>query len=70
MIFMWQRGSMTVYRIGLAKTNEARELFLAVEQEIYNTFFQKSLIQETLQQGDIHLLIFDSNTQTILKWTH
>lgn len=66
--FYLAKGQYDVYRKGIAKNNENRVLYLAIEEEIYNTFFQKTLIQEITQEENIFLLIFNSVTQTIVKW--
>lgn len=66
--FYLAKGQYDVYRRGLAKNQEERTLFLAVEQEIYETFFQKLLIQETIIEEKIYLIVFNHETQRIVKW--
>lgn len=66
--FYLAKGQYDVYKKGLAKNNEDRKLYLAIEMETYNTFFQRELIREIILEESIFLLIFNSDTQTIVQW--
>ena len=66
--FYEAKGQYDIYRRGLAKNNEQRKLYLAIDEEIYLTFFQKTLIQETVSEEKIYLLVFNHQTQSIVQW--
>ena len=66
--FYEAKGQYDIYRRGLAKNNEQRKLYLAIDEEIYETFFQKTLIQETISEEKIYLIVFNHQTQNIVKW--
>ncbi|MBO0937632.1 hypothetical protein J2I47_13830 [Fibrella sp. HMF5335] len=54
--------------MGLAAENIDRVLFLAVDTDVYTSFFTKSLISQTIEQDRISLLIIDITTKRIIKW--
>ncbi|NUN99978.1 MAG: hypothetical protein HUU01_05120 [Saprospiraceae bacterium] len=64
------RGSIarSMYRRGLAKNQIDRILFLAIEEDIFNTFFQKPLISETIREEQIFVLVFSHLEQKIKQW--
>ncbi len=66
--FYEAKGQYDIYRRGLRKTNDPRTLFLAVEDEVFDTFFQKPLILETVEEEAINLLIFNLLTEKIVQW--
>jgi hypothetical protein len=66
--FYEAKGKYDLYRLGLSKENANRVLYLAVELQVYETFFQKPLIQEIINQDKISLLIIDSPSSSIVEW--
>lgn len=66
--FYLAKGQYDVYRKGLSKNEVDRKLYLAIEEEIYESFFQKALIREIISEENIFLIIFNSTTQTIVQW--
>ena len=66
--FYEAKGKYDLYRLGLKKEERGRHLFLAIEKDIYKDFFQKSLIQEMVEEDKISFLIFDNTTKTIVEW--
>lgn len=43
-------------------------MYLAVDVEVYESFFQKSLISETLEEESVSLIVYDIQTKRIVKW--
>jgi len=45
-----------------------RILYLAIRNTVYNTFFQKPIVQIVLKRRNLNLLIFDETQEAILQW--
>ena len=61
-------GQFLLYRRILQKKEADRHLFLAVPEFAYNTFFQRPLIQEILEDDKIDLIVFDHLQNNIILW--
>ena len=66
--FYEAKGQYDLYKRGLRKIGSNRKLYLAVEDNTYDSFFTKSIIQETLEEDKISVIIFNSQTKRIVKW--
>ncbi|MBN8821646.1 MULTISPECIES: element excision factor XisH family protein [unclassified Spirosoma] len=66
--FYEAKGQYDVYRRGLKKEGVQRKLYLAVDVDVYETFFQKSLIAELLEDELISLLVYDIPMKRIVQW--
>lgn len=66
--FYEAKGQYDVYRRGLRKEAIQRKLYLAIDVDVFETFFQKSLIAETLEEEFISLVVYDISTKRIVKW--
>ena len=66
--FYEAKGKYDLYRLGLKKEERGRQLYLAIEKDVYKDFFQKSLIQEMVEEDKISFLIFDNTTNAIVEW--
>jgi XisH protein len=66
--FYEAKGKYDLYRLGLKKEERARHLFLAIDKDVYKDFFQKSLIQEMVEEDKISFIIIDIETKTIVEW--
>ncbi len=66
--FYEAKGQYDVYRKGLKKEKIEHKLFLAVEEDVYNSFFQKILIQEIVEEDQISLLIYNIVSKSIISW--
>jgi hypothetical protein len=62
------KGKYDFYKRGLKRSNTDRKLFLAIEKRVYESFFQKPLIAETIEDEHIALLVFDAETKIIEQW--
>lgn len=66
--FYEAKGQYDVYRRGLRKEGIQRKLYLAVDVDVFESFFQKSLIAELLEEELISLLVYDIPTKRIVQW--
>jgi XisH protein len=61
-------GQYRLYRWILSKEAIKRDLFLAIPEFAYNTFFQRPLIQEIIKAENINIVVFDHINDKIIKW--
>jgi len=61
-------GQTLNYRLALKKQESERILYLAISHDIYQDFFSREFVQESLKEYRIKLLIFNSLTQEIVLW--
>jgi XisH protein len=61
-------GQMLNYMLGIEDFEPDRLLYLAVPQKIYKDYFSLNFVQKAIKRFKIRLLIFDEETQTIIKW--
>lgn len=61
-------GQYNIYRTFLKRVNPDRELYLAIAQDVYQDFFQRPAIEEIIFDQQIHLLVFDPNTEEVVQW--
>ena len=66
--FYEAKGKYDTYRHGLEEAPIDKKIYLAVEETIFNTFFQKPLIKTIVQKDHIDLIIFNNNSRKIVKW--
>ena len=59
---------MLNYTLGIEDFEPDRILYLAVPQRIYKQYFSLNFVQKAIKRFKIKLLIFDDETQTIIKW--
>ncbi|BAY14113.1 XisH family protein [Calothrix sp. NIES-2098] len=61
-------GQFLNYRIVLREKQPERVLYLAVNLEIYNDFFNRRLPKLSIQEYQLKLLIFDPVQEEIVTW--
>lgn len=66
--FYEAKGQYDVYRIGLREEQIPRKLYLAVDADIFHSFFQKFLISKVLEDAAISVLVFDASAKRIVQW--
>ncbi len=66
--FYEAKDQYDVYRKGLKKEGILHQLFLAVEEDVYNSFFQKALIRETIEEDKISLIVYNIVSKSIISW--
>jgi len=66
--FYEAKGQYDVYRRRLKKEGIQRKLYLAIDVDVFESFFQKALIAETLEEELISLVVYDVPTKRIVQW--
>ena len=61
-------GQFTDYYVALEIFAPERVLYLAIPLHIYDTYFQKELIQKIMAKIGAKLLVYDPQLETIAKW--
>ncbi|MDQ4076776.1 MAG: fatty-acid synthase [Chloroflexota bacterium] len=61
-------GQYVMYRTFLRNIAPERALFLAIPQLIYQDFFRQEAIQEVIGEHHLSLLIFDPETEEVIRW--
>ena len=61
-------GQFNSYLTALEEQEPDRELFVAVPDIVYDSFFQKALIQKTVRRFQMKILVFDPVEKIILQW--
>ena len=62
-------GQYQVYRTLLEQTAPDRELWLAVPEAAYSTFFTRPAIELIVRRSQIALMVVNTDRQEIVKWT-
>lgn len=63
-------GQLQFYQWALEEQEPERQLFLAVNQEVYLKHFRKQIFQLAIQRNKINLLIYDPVREEVLQWLH
>lgn len=66
--FYEAKGQFDVYQTGLQEEKPSRKLFLAVDTDIFESFFQKPLIRKIVEDYRISLLVFDASAKRVVQW--
>lgn len=66
--FQTALGQYLIYRTFIEQTHADYQIYLAVNQDIYDQFFQQIAIQLILTTYQVLLLIFDLNTEEVRRW--
>ncbi|NEP22901.1 MAG: fatty-acid oxidation protein subunit alpha [Moorea sp. SIO1F2] len=61
-------GQFLNYRDALARMEANRQLYLAVREPIYESFFQRCFIMAAVDRYQIRLLIYDVKQEVIVQW--
>jgi hypothetical protein len=61
-------GQFINYRYALEVQEPERVLYLAVPLNAYNDFLTKSFIQSVIQRSQVNLLVYDVETEGIVRW--
>lgn len=61
-------GQFLNYQVVLENKDPSRQLYLAVPEEVYNTFFQSLLAKSVVQKYQIRLMVYDPENEVIVKW--
>ena len=61
-------GQFINYRIILSKLQTERALYLAVQTEIYHSFFEGQFAQAIIQHTALKIIVYQSDTEVIEQW--
>jgi len=61
-------GQYVVYRDILLETALDFELYLAITQGTYKSYFQRQLTQMIIKRNQVKLLIVDAESEVIVQW--
>jgi XisH protein len=61
-------GQFLNYQVVLENKDPSRQLYLAVPEEVYDTFFQSLLAKAVVEKYQIKLMIYDPEHEVIVKW--
>ena len=61
-------GKYIVYRNVLIMLETGRTLYLAIPENIYNSYFSEKVIQKTIIEEKFNLVIYDQTLKTITQW--
>ncbi|MGK7927058.1 MAG: XisH family protein [Spirulina sp.] len=61
-------GQYLLYRDFLEFTHKDYEIYLAVKQAVFNTFFQRKSIQAVIKRHQIKFVIFNEKKEEITAW--
>ena len=61
-------GQFLSYQTGLEEQDPQRTLYLAVEEEVYKTFFQKRFAQRMIERYELRLIVYNAAKEVVLRW--
>lgn len=61
-------GQYLLYRDFLEFSHKDYELYLAVRNTIFNTFFQRKSIQAVIKRHQINFIVFNNKQEKITSW--
>jgi XisH protein len=63
-------GQYLNYRRALRAQEPNRILYLAVPSQTYDEFFRLRFVEEGIEEYQIHLIVYDVENRSIVKWTN
>jgi hypothetical protein len=61
-------GQFIHYRMALQEEESKRTLYLAISSEVYKDFFTRPFAQASIETNQLKLIVYDINTEEIIKW--
>ncbi len=61
-------GQFMNYRLALNMTEPKRKLYLAIPENIYDSFFQLPFAKLAIQTYQLYMLVYSPKQQEIIKW--
>ncbi|WP_017306232.1 XisH family protein [Spirulina subsalsa] len=68
--FQCALGQYILYQTLLSTIHPDYFLYLTIEKEIYETFFQRAGIKLVIEKYQVLLLVIDINKEVIIQWTN
>ncbi|KKI99567.1 element excision factor XisH family protein [Prochlorothrix hollandica] len=63
-------GQFLNYRLALEMTDRDRTLYLAIPEDVFNSFFQERFVQSAVKSYALKLLIYNPTQEEIVEWKH
>lgn len=57
-----------LYRSILRRSGSIREPYLAIPLRVYRELFQKAIVQNLIEDENIHLIVFNPDLEVIEQW--
>lgn len=61
-------GQFLNYRLVLENIEPEREIYLAISEDVYETFFTLIFTQKAIERYQIKLIVYDINQEVIKQW--
>ncbi|MDY6803634.1 MAG: element excision factor XisH family protein [Cyanobacteriota bacterium] len=61
-------GQYGIYRTLLQKINSDLKLYLAIDKDIFQSFFRRPAIEDIVSDHQINMLVFDPDLEEIVEW--
>ncbi|NEP51930.1 XisH family protein [Moorena sp. SIO2C4] len=61
-------GQCINYQFALNEVDSQRNLYLAIPETIYQSFFQRRFVKSVIDKTQINLLIYDQTQEVIRQW--
>lgn len=61
-------GQFIIYRFAMRREEPERELYLAVDEQIYNKLFVHPDVIELMESEDLKVLVFDKEKEVLVRW--
>ena len=61
-------GQYRNYQLALLQEDPERVLYLAVPEDVYERFFTLQFIQDALRYNDVRYLVYEVQTEVIVRW--
>jgi hypothetical protein len=61
-------GQFINYREALKESDPERQLFLAVPEDAYRTFFIEGIVRRILAANSVRLVVFNPDKRKIVEW--
>lgn len=61
-------GQFIIYRIAMRREEPDRQLFIAINEKIYNSLFLHPDVIELIETEDLKVLVFDEVKEVIVRW--
>ncbi|NET84511.1 MAG: fatty-acid oxidation protein subunit alpha [Moorea sp. SIO1F2] len=63
-------GQCINYQFALNEVDAQRNLYLAIPETIYQSFFQRRFVRSVIEKTQINLLIYDQTHEVIRQWLY
>ena len=61
-------GQYGNYQVALEDEEPERLLYLAIPNQIYQTFFQEPFIQKVIEKKSVKLIVYETNSPVLVLW--